>query len=51
MGSAESSRKAKEQLAEKFNLKAFHGQILNDGVTPLDLLQEAWTKQQVARKN
>ena len=41
---------AKKQLGEKFNMKAFHDEILNGGAMPLDLLQErvqAWIKQQV----
>jgi uncharacterized protein (DUF885 family) len=40
---------AKTQLGEKFDLKAFHDEILNGGAMPLDLLQqrvEAWIKQQ-----
>ena len=31
---------AKKQLGEKFDLKAFHDEILNGGSMPLDLLQE-----------
>jgi len=40
---------AKRQLGEKFDLKAFHDEILNGGAMPLDLLQErveAWIKDQ-----
>jgi uncharacterized protein (DUF885 family) len=40
---------AKKQLGEKFDLKAFHDQILNGGAMPLDLLKqrvEAWIKDQ-----
>ena len=40
---------AKTQLGEKFDLKAFHDEILNGGSMPLDLLQErveAWIKDQ-----
>ena len=40
---------AKAQLGEKFDLKAFHDEILNGGAMPLDLLQErveAWIKDQ-----
>jgi uncharacterized protein (DUF885 family) len=40
---------AKAQLGEKFDLKAFHDEILNGGSMPLDLLQErveAWIKNQ-----
>lgn len=43
---------AKKQLGEKFNLKAFHDEILNGGAMPLDLLQErvaAWIKDQAAQ--
>jgi uncharacterized protein (DUF885 family) len=43
---------AKAQLGEKFNLKAFHDEILNGGAMPLDLLQErveAWIKMQAAK--
>src|SRR5258708_9181102 len=41
--------KAKTQRGEKFDLKAFHDEILNGGAMPLDLLQErveAWIKDQ-----
>ncbi len=31
---------AKKELGEKFDLKAFHNEILNGGAMPLDLLQE-----------
>jgi uncharacterized protein (DUF885 family) len=40
---------AKRQLGEKFDLKAFHDEILNGGSMPLDLLQERvenWIKDQ-----
>jgi uncharacterized protein (DUF885 family) len=43
---------AKRQLGEKFDLKAFHDEILNGGAMPLDLLQErmeAWTRQQAVQ--
>jgi uncharacterized protein (DUF885 family) len=43
---------AKRQLGEKFDLKAFHDEILNGGAMPLDLLQErveAWIKTQAAK--
>ena len=43
---------AKTQLGEKFDLKAFHDEILNGGAMPLDLLQErveAWIKNQAAK--
>jgi uncharacterized protein (DUF885 family) len=43
---------AKAQLGEKFDLKAFHDEILNGGAMPLDLLQErvkAWIKNQAAQ--
>lgn len=43
---------AKKQLGEKFDLKAFHDEILNGGAMPLDLLQQrvgAWTKDQAAQ--
>jgi uncharacterized protein (DUF885 family) len=42
---------AKTQLGEKFDLKAFHDEILNGGAMPLDLLQErveAWIKNRAA---
>jgi uncharacterized protein (DUF885 family) len=42
---------AKTQLGGKFDLKAFHDEILNGGAMPLDLLQqrvESWIKQQTA---
>jgi uncharacterized protein (DUF885 family) len=44
---------AKKQLGDKFDLKAFHDEILNGGSMPLDLLQErveAWIKNQAAKK-
>jgi uncharacterized protein (DUF885 family) len=40
---------AKTQLGDKFDIKAFHDEILNGGAMPLQLLQErveAWIKQQ-----
>ena len=43
---------AKTQLGEKFDLKAFHDEILNGGSMPLDLLQErveAWIKDQASK--
>ena len=43
---------AKAQLGEKFDLKAFHDEILNGGSMPLDLLQErveAWIRNQAAK--
>ncbi|MGI8437761.1 MAG: DUF885 domain-containing protein [Chthoniobacterales bacterium] len=42
---------AKAQLGAKFDIKAFHDEILNGGAMPLDLLQErvhAWIKAQAA---
>jgi len=43
---------AKAQLGPKFDIKAFHDEILNGGAMPLDLLQErvqAWIKTQASR--
>ncbi|HSS15909.1 MAG TPA: DUF885 domain-containing protein [Candidatus Dormibacteraeota bacterium] len=43
---------AKTQLGEKFDLKAFHDEILNGGAMPLDLLQERvenWIKSQASK--
>jgi uncharacterized protein (DUF885 family) len=40
---------AKAQLGDKFNIKAFHDELLNGGAMPLDLLQdrvENWIKEQ-----
>ena len=40
---------AKAQLGPKFDIKAFHDEILDGGAMPLDLLQErvaAWIKAQ-----
>jgi uncharacterized protein (DUF885 family) len=40
---------AKAQLGSKFDIKAFHDEILNGGAMPLDLLQERvgrWIKEQ-----
>ena len=45
---------AKTQLGSKFDIKAFHDQILNGGAMPLDLLQErveAWIKSQGSAKS
>ena len=45
---------AKKELGEKFDIKAFHDEILNGGAMPLDLLQErveAWIKDQAAHKS
>jgi uncharacterized protein (DUF885 family) len=45
---------AKTQLGPKFDIKAFHDQILNGGAMPLDLLQErveAWIKAQGPAKS
>ena len=33
---------AETQLGDKFDIKAFHDEILNGGAMPLDLLQDAW---------
>jgi uncharacterized protein (DUF885 family) len=44
---------AKAQLGDKFDIKAFHDELLNGGAMPLDLLQERvenWIKQQKALK-
>ena len=44
---------AKAQLGAKFDIKAFHDEILNGGSMPLDLLQERvenWIKQQQQAK-
>jgi uncharacterized protein (DUF885 family) len=41
----------KAQLGDKFDIKAFHDEILNGGAMPLDLLQErveAWIKDQAS---
>jgi uncharacterized protein (DUF885 family) len=43
---------AKTQLGNKFDIKAFHDEILNGGAMPLDLLQErveAWIKEQASK--
>jgi uncharacterized protein (DUF885 family) len=44
---------AKAQLGAKFDIKAFHDEILNGGAMPLDLLQDrvhAWLKSQSGTK-
>ena len=44
--------KAKTELGAKFDIKAFHDQILNGGAMPLDLLQERterWIKEQAKK--
>src|SRR5437868_3110166 len=43
---------AKTQLGNKFDIKAFHDEILNGGTMPLDLLQEraeVWIKEQASK--
>ena len=43
---------AKAKLGDKFDLKAFHDEILHGGAMPLDLLQErveAWIKDQASK--
>jgi uncharacterized protein (DUF885 family) len=43
---------AKAQLGAKFDIKAFHDEILNGGSMPLDLLQERvehWIKTQAPK--
>ena len=43
---------AKAQLGNRFDIKAFHDEILNGGAMPLDLLQErveAWIKEQASK--
>ena len=43
---------AKAQLGDKFDIKAFHDELLNGGAMPLDLLQERvknWIKAQTAK--
>jgi len=43
---------AKAQLGNKFDIKAFHDEILNGGAMPLDLLQEraeVWIKEQASK--
>jgi uncharacterized protein (DUF885 family) len=43
---------AKAQLGAKFDIKAFHDEILNGGAMPLDLLQErvhSWLKEQAPK--
>lgn len=45
---------AKAQLGDKFDLKAFHDEILNGGAMPLELMQErveSWIKAQAAQKS
>ena len=45
---------AKAQLGDKFDIKAFHDELLNGGAMPLDLLQERvenWIKQQKSAKS
>jgi uncharacterized protein (DUF885 family) len=45
--------KARTELGSKFDIKAFHDEILNGGAMPLDLLQERverWIKEQGASK-
>jgi uncharacterized protein (DUF885 family) len=40
---------AKAQLGSKFDIKAFHDEVINGGSMPLDLLQERlerWIKEQ-----
>ena len=44
--------KAKQQLGDKFDLRAFHDELLGAGALPMDVLEErmnAWMQQQTAR--
>jgi len=41
--------RAKQQLGSKFDIRAFHDEMLNGGVLPLDLLESrtnSWIKDQ-----
>jgi len=54
LATSECAMKLRRELGEKFDLKAFHDEILNGGAMPLDLLQErveAWIKDQAAQPN
>ncbi|MGZ5024716.1 MAG: DUF885 family protein [Chthoniobacterales bacterium] len=45
---------AKAKLGSKFDIKAFHDEILNGGAMPLDLLQERverWINDQAAKSS
>lgn len=44
--------RAKQQLGDKFDLRAFHDELLGAGALPMDVLEErmnAWIQQQTAR--
>jgi uncharacterized protein (DUF885 family) len=45
--------KAQQALGDKFNLSAFHDQVLDSGALPLDTLEQrvdSWIAQQKAQK-
>jgi uncharacterized protein (DUF885 family) len=45
--------KAKQALGDRFNLKAFHDQVIDSGALPLDLLEQridSWIAQQKSQK-
>ena len=45
--------KAKRELGDRFDIKAFHDEVLNGGALPLDLLEarvDGWLKGQGAQK-
>jgi uncharacterized protein (DUF885 family) len=45
--------KAKQALGDRFDLKAFHDQVIDSGALPLDLLEQridGWIAQQKPQK-
>jgi len=44
--------RARQQLGDKFDLRAFHDELLGAGALPMDVLEErmnTWMQQQTAR--
>ncbi|MEO7418322.1 MAG: DUF885 family protein [Thermoanaerobaculia bacterium] len=49
----EPRERAKTQLGTRFDIKAFHDEVLNGGALPLDLLEarmDGWIKAQLSQK-
>jgi uncharacterized protein (DUF885 family) len=47
-------RKSEKALGSKFDVRAFHDEVLKDGALPLQIFEEkveSWIQKQVAMKN